>query len=690
MMENALKQVVDFTNKFDNQLDNQQKEVVDLLKSSENNHLQENEVWLTVEEVDNLLGVSKQAVQKAIKAGKYRVRRDLSDGRKPYRIALSSLPLKAQVEWAERHRSLGAGEGVRREMIDPVTLSSSEREYCLAMGAVLKLYVEAIEGVGFGRVMEAKRSFVARYNGGEWQTLARVIKRVSWQTLDRQLKRWKEAGYDCFALARKYRRASEKMAIERTTLTEEQRKILIRLALSPNAPALSRVIESALREFMEKGYGVVSAMTCRRFLEAWKREKYSVWVFAREGEKGLNDKVLPFIERNPESIEVGDVVVMDGWKTDFDLINPRTGRACRGVIVSAMDMRSGMVLGWEVMVVENVMAIAAALRRAILRLGFMPRVIYIDNGKAFRAKFFQGVKDFKETVINGLFDRFRDFGFKGVTYAWAYHGQSKTIEPFHREYAAMAREVPTYRGNTPLAKPPRLNRGERVHRKLYEDFVGGYVPTIEEVHWATAEWLDRYARRPSRGKYCGGRAPIEVFEESLARVRKMEGFENRVISKEQLNYLMMAEERVAVYRNGIRFRGKNYYNDALLDLEKGDKRYKILYDIEEDDKVYVYREDGKFVCVAVAMEQVHAMAKLSLVAKDHEELARQIEMKREAKSQTIREAKELLEGEMEGIVRKVKKMSQMSSTGTDSVGELGYVDLNDREILVNGKVIRIF
>jgi len=109
-MENALKQVVTFLDEGDNQGDNRQDEVVTSVKSSKNNELQENEVWLTVSEGDNLLGVSKQAIRKAIKAGKYRVKWVEGYGGRQYRIALSSLPIEALWMWAKM-KGVGCDEG---------------------------------------------------------------------------------------------------------------------------------------------------------------------------------------------------------------------------------------------------------------------------------------------------------------------------------------------------------------------------------------------------------------------------------------------------------------------------------------------------------------------------------------------------------------------------------------------------
>lgn len=94
MMENALKQVRDFNSEISNQVSNLEHQVRISDNSSKNGELRENETFLVMEEVSNLLGVSEAAIRKAIKAGKYRAVRDLVDGRKPYRIALSSLPIE--------------------------------------------------------------------------------------------------------------------------------------------------------------------------------------------------------------------------------------------------------------------------------------------------------------------------------------------------------------------------------------------------------------------------------------------------------------------------------------------------------------------------------------------------------------------------------------------------------------------
>jgi DNA transposition AAA+ family ATPase len=109
-MENALKQVRTFLVEGSNQASNHDDEVRTFDKSSKNNHLQENDVWLSMREGSNLLGVSEAAIRKVIKKGKYRAKWVDGNGGRQYRIALSSLPIEAQRKWASMQKSGDEGE----------------------------------------------------------------------------------------------------------------------------------------------------------------------------------------------------------------------------------------------------------------------------------------------------------------------------------------------------------------------------------------------------------------------------------------------------------------------------------------------------------------------------------------------------------------------------------------------------
>lgn len=95
-----------------------------------------------------------------------------------------------------------------------------------------------------------------------------------------------------------------------------------------------------------------------------KKEHYDTWVFAREGHKALHDKVLPYITRDISKLEVGDLIIGDGHKLAFQVINPYTGNPTRATMVAYQEWKSGAMVGFEIMLEENKQCVASALRNA--------------------------------------------------------------------------------------------------------------------------------------------------------------------------------------------------------------------------------------------------------------------------------------------------------------------------------------
>ena len=126
-------------------------------------------------------------------------------------------------------------------------------------------------------------------------------------------------------------------------------------------------------------------------------------MLARDGEKALSDKVEPYIERDASLLDVGDILVADGHKLAFQVINPFTGKPCRATLVGFLDWKSTALVGYEIMLEENTQCIASALRNAIINLDMIPKIVYQDNGRAFRAKYFTDDKGFTELGFYGLY-----------------------------------------------------------------------------------------------------------------------------------------------------------------------------------------------------------------------------------------------------------------------------------------------
>ena len=78
----------------------------------------------------------------------------------------------------------------------------------------------------------------------------------------------------------------------------------------------------------------------------------------------------------------------------------------------------------------NTQCIASALRNAIIKLDMIPKIVYQDNGRAFRAKYFNDDKGFCELGFNGLYAK---LGIETV-FAKPYNAKAKVIERFFREF----------------------------------------------------------------------------------------------------------------------------------------------------------------------------------------------------------------------------------------------------------------
>ena len=512
-----------------------------------------------------------------------------------------------------------------------VSLSQGQINTALAKADLLRLYTGRLKKAKWGNKKQIRRDFMRAYNSGiAYPQIFEVLDTVDWKTIE-GWKRTIKSGGDILELAD--RRGFSKRGVR--GIGPEQTDILLRCALHPNKPLISEVIRMA-RAIMQTQniQDGNSDATYRRWLDDWIGHHHDIWTFSRKGAKAWNDDCAYSIERDYSVIQVGDILVADGHVLNFEILNPWTGKPKRMTMIVWKDMKSNFPLGWEIMPTENTQAIASALRWAILRLEKIPQIAYLDNGKAFGAKYFQGV-DFDQAGFAGLFER---LGIKTI-FAWSYHGQSKTVERFFGTFAELERWCPTYTGTSIEHKPPRMMRGEKLHRRIYDRLTEGKCITLEQAHRAIATWFDTYVQRPQQG-HLDGAAPIEIFLEG-----KGPG-----VDPVQLRYLMLSEENRIIRRNGVPWMGKNYYAPELYGRRHP---VTIRYDIQDTASVLVFDDNGKFLCEAFETEKVHPAASILGTEEDRERLAEQIELKRHQEKETSASARVFLEQHILPVQRKM-------------------------------------
>ena len=429
----------------------------------------------------------------------------------------------------------------------------------------------------------------------------------------------------------------------RTCLTDEEIKIFMGLLLHPNRICIGKAIALTKYKLKEQGQSFIPAdITFRRYAKWFKDNNYDKWVLARDGEKALSDKVEPYIKRDASLLDVGDILVADGHKLAFQVINPFTGKPCRATLVGFLDWKSTALVGYEIMLEENTQCIASALRNAIINLDMIPKIVYQDNGRAFRAKYFTDDKGFGELGFYGLYAK---LGIETV-FARPYNARSKVIERFFKEFQeGFEKLMPSYVGSSIINKPAYLKRNEKFHSNLHNALlVGGvkracsgadssplppirYIPTIEETIKMIDMWLKFKNSQPCTN------APNMTIAEVLENRKKQN------IDKNLLDDLMLATEVKTIQRNGVRFLNCDYFDERLYGL-----RGKVLvkYNLFDLTSVKVFTPKGEYLCTAERVTETHPMAKILGTVEDLEDYKQKIQKQQKLRRKTINSVKKLL------------------------------------------------
>ena len=407
----------------------------------------------------------------------------------------------------------------------------------------------------------------------------------------------------------------------RTCLSDYEKQIFLKLLLHPNKFSIGKAI--SLTQYVLKTQGqeyIPAHPTFRKFANWYKANYFDKWTFLRDGEKALKEDVIPHIKRDTSKIEIGEVLVADGKRLNFQVINPFTGKPCRATLIGFLDWKSTTLVGYEIMIEENTQNIASALRNAILNLGKIPKFVYLDNGKAFRGKYFVGSAKFDEIGLKGIYEK---LGIKTV-FANPYNARAKVIERFFLEMQeSFEKLLPSYIGTNIENKPARLRRNEKFHSEIHQEF----VPTIQQTIQMINRWLEYKNSLP-----CPNDKTKSIKE-------MLDSIERQEINPRELDDLMLAQEIKTITSQGIRFLKSDYYNDALYGLRQ---KVIIKYSLFDLSYIDVYTMSGKFLCRAERFTLTHPLAHYTGEINNIEDYKQKIQKQKQLKNKTIKACKEFL------------------------------------------------
>lgn len=468
-------------------------------------------------------------------------------------------------------------------------------------------------------IKESDSDFLDLYNTGLFLPKAyNFLGSISIGTLRRWIQAYrKQENADC--LIPKYK--STRQGEYNTILDSEIKNILLTLLLHPSQYKIGKAIKLTKGILEKRGYEYLPCdLTFKRYAENFRKNNYAEWVLRREGMKAYHDKVEPYIERDISKIEVGDIIIADGHVLNFQVINPFTGKPTRATLVGFLDWKSTALVGYEIMMTESTQCIASALRNSILNLGIIPKVVYQDNGRAFKSRFFQN-NDFDENIFNGVYANLNIHSI----FAKPYNARAKVIERFFLEFQEeLEKGMPSYIGTSIENKPAWLKRGEKLHQEWHKKLTNNYVPTVQEAIKYINKWIEFHNSQPCPNDR------LKSIQEMLDSVQKQN------ININILNDLMMKTECRTINKHGITFLNMHYRSECILGLrDKVNIRY-CLFDLS---KIHVYSTKGEFLCVAHRVQKVHPMARVLGTVKDMEEYKQQYKKQQQIKNRLIKKLK---------------------------------------------------
>jgi len=559
------------SNQGGNQGSNQQPMVATLVNSSIDKQLQGNPVWLSVKEGCQLLSISPQAVKKNCKKGLYQTIKVTGNGGQQYRIALSSLPVQAQIKYHEQHLPKHPDTPSEPDTDWDMKLYMEAPEYNRRLADKYLLVLQESEGM-IGKELRLWITNVWNRNNPDFQT--------SYPRVIDARKGYKREGIS--ALLGGYgKNRNRALAIEDLDeigtkayryfaglyLNDSTRSVAAcwLCAKGYALDMMTRINPSNIDEFAKTFPHETT------FLRAIEKEYGESYIhLQRYGYESWNRTFAPYIERDDSDVKAGEAWVSDHHQLDEMWIASQEGltQLDRDAIAAIArmktsldesqqrpwftcwrDYKTGFILSWTLSFdAPNADRVLDTLATAIERHG-RPLEIIIDNGKDYRAYDVAGGRTKKKIHVEERKVRsiVSVLGIK-ARFVWPYHGQSKPIERDFRDFTTFkAKFTEGYTGRNTVERPESLK--VQTKRKALLNFVEGFRALdafIETV-------IHRYS---SRGKNLRGRSRLQAWTDEFVGLER--------VQPDVLALLRMRTSKtVCIRRNGISYKGTHWWADWM-------------------------------------------------------------------------------------------------------------------------------
>jgi putative transposase len=540
--------------------------------------------WLTMDQVSALLNCSRDTVERRVKKGQFKTKQVAGKGGpggKKNLIALSSLPpeiIRKYLEEVREAEVTGKNACPTGDQVDQVDgmegAAATDKNVCPTgqdMAWLSDLTPAQQEVITF-RAKVVREAKVIRICGGKTTTvqLEALAKKHGVQI--GSVYRWgkiSDWGDDLSGLVPKDRKDR---GSPRAIHPEAWTFALAGYSDCNKKPSIKETFLGVCVFCEKKGITAPNYYTLRRNLKAWGAAHPQQSFLLRNGVEAWENAYGMYIPRDTDALAVNEIWMLDHSPMDMFCAHPKTGKPVRPWVTACMDVRSRVMMGHVMCLTPSSQTIARTLRAAITREEYhgIPQAIYVDNGKDFRCKRFDGTMQHygKIDVSREMMTVISALNIRKIQ-ARPYRGQSKaqverwfgTIE---RGFVNM---LPGYAGHDIQSRP---------RKKLKEQIENGELLSFEETKDFFVKAVDAYHHRKHRG--LSDQAPLAVFYDLWDR-------KQRLARPEVLDLLLMKKEDKKITRDGIRIEGQIYYRYDETFAGAIGQRATVGYD--PDDPTYV-------------------------------------------------------------------------------------------------------
>lgn len=359
-------------------------------------------IWLTVKEAGKLLGITDRAVKKNCKNKKYVTEMVHGNGGKQYRILLSSLPKKGQMNWRKEQLSVFDKEvlGVSSSSIDLTKLPELYLQAPDYNRRKYDKYYPFFQSVGFFEDLKLPRLNELKELIIHWNK-EHAVYPVGLKSVYKLAKELKEKGVDAFFGGYGQNRGKhwsfadlKKQGLDRVVFGTFRKTFL-----QPSAPSIREcrglAAEVALRVGFPPSDKLPSASAFLRRLYSDLEQEYGVSgtaaaYRARYGLAAFERKYGHYLDRDDSDCPAGYAWVFDHAQLDIMVKSPESERLVRFWISAVLDMRSWKLLYYVLKTsTPNAQDVIDVYLGAVARYG-VPNTVYLDNGKDYRSKDFSG------------------------------------------------------------------------------------------------------------------------------------------------------------------------------------------------------------------------------------------------------------------------------------------------------------